>query len=158
LQFPGPLFPVGHEPKHVLLRRLGGKRFEPPNGLAPGVGEGMDTSDAGPEHVAGPRVIPRGVHRRVDLAAPDRRRLLVRVIVQPDGDAWQVLDEQQAVMAGAKLLVDEPLQEHAFQAAGLDASLVPRWNLPYVEVAEQVSVGMAEIQTQRIRWCGRTLE
>src|SRR5262245_11749122 len=69
LQFLGALLPLGHEPKYVLLRRLGGKGFEPANGLAPRVGKRMNASDAGPEYVAGPRSIPRAVHGRFNLAA-----------------------------------------------------------------------------------------
>ena len=60
-------------------------------------------------------MIDLAVQRAFDLAAEDEVRLLERVVVQADADARLVLDEQQPVMARAEVLVDQPLQEHAFE-------------------------------------------
>src|SRR5258705_12651248 len=57
-----------------------------------------------------------------------------------------------------ELRVDEPFQEDALEAARLDAPFVARGNLSHVEVAEQVPVEPAEIETRRVGRYGRVLE
>src|SRR5262245_5509917 len=118
----------------------------------------MDASDAGPEHVAGLCPIVLAVQRGFDLATQDEIGLFVGVVVQADRDAWQVLDEQQAMMARAELLVDQPLQKDTFESSGLDPSLISGRNLSNVEVAEQVAVDAGGIETRRLSWYGRSLE
>src|SRR5206468_3731039 len=67
-------------------------------------------------------------------------------------------DEQQPMVARAELLVNEPFEEDALQAARLDAPLVAGRNLPHVEVAEQVPVDARRIKTRRIARRGAVLD
>src|SRR5690606_36305473 len=115
--------------KHVLLRRLGRKRFQPPYRRVADVDEGVHAPDAGPEEVPGPGDVGASIARALHLALEDEVRLLEGVVVQRDADAGLVFDEQKTMMARAGVLVDEPLEEDALEALAGALSRAGRRNL-----------------------------
>src|SRR5207249_7820476 len=99
----------------------------------------MHAADAGPQHVPRSGAVRAPVERGVNLAAEDEVRLFERVIVQSDAHAGLIFDEQHAMMPGAELLVNHPLQEHAVQAAAGDHAFAAERNLARVEMTQQIA-------------------
>src|SRR5688572_269926 len=116
LQFRGPRGPFRHEAEDVFLGRLRCECLEPAHRLAADVAEGVHAPHAGPDDVRWREVVDRSVEGGLYLAAEDEVRLLEGVIVQADADAWLVFDEEHAVVPGAEVLVDHPLEKHTLEA------------------------------------------
>src|SRR5690606_16856360 len=107
--------PLGHEPEDVLLRRLRRERLQPAHRLGADVSERVHAPDTGPENVTSLRAVLPAIERSLDFTAQDEIGLLERVVVEPDADAGLILDEEQPVMSGARVLVEEPLEEDALE-------------------------------------------
>src|SRR5262245_2511852 len=100
----------------------------------------MDAPDTGPEHISCAREILPAVHCCFDFAAQNEVCLFIGMVVQADRDPGQILDEEQSMVSCPEFFVYQPLQKHALQTAGDDASLISWRNLSDVEVSEQIAV------------------
>src|SRR6187401_3378235 len=149
LQLLGAFLPLRHEPKYVLFRRLRRECFQPRHRLLADVGEPVYASDAGPENVARLAHVGLAIHRTFHLTAEDEVRLFERMVVQPQAHPRLVLDEEQPMMAGAEIFVDEPLEEHALEPCERGRPLRQWRNLTGVEVAEQIPLQILEIESRR---------
>ena len=67
----------------------------------------------------------------------------------PMPNAGLVLDEQQPVMARAEVLVDQPLEKHAFEPRQRRRPLRHRRDLAGVEMAQQIPLQVLQIQSRR---------